>query len=275
MRGKKAFTLVELLVVISIISLLLSIIIPVLAQGRKKAQRVLCKANLKQLALGAVLYSQDNQDKSMTNYVVNGKFWFQMIAPFLGDTGYKRAAETSSSSVANSQLRSAMKVLFCPTTKKIKEGPLYNESMREQFGTAKYAWAFYGSEGSYGVNTWITPETDNKDFIRTTYRDYTYNRFSEAKQAPVFADCTWVSGLPLDTDPAPMDVINGPPIGSSSYLMWRFTLNRHQFKINVAFADTHVNEVDLHRLWSLQWHKKFKTKDWKDFPYLKVYKPED
>jgi prepilin-type N-terminal cleavage/methylation domain-containing protein/prepilin-type processing-associated H-X9-DG protein len=55
------FTLVELLVVISIIALLLSILMPSLQSARQQAYRVVCTANMKQMGLMLNLYSQDNK----------------------------------------------------------------------------------------------------------------------------------------------------------------------------------------------------------------------
>lgn len=59
----KAFTLVELLVVISIIALLLSILMPSLSRARNSAQSVVCKANLKNIGLSEILFAQDNGRK--------------------------------------------------------------------------------------------------------------------------------------------------------------------------------------------------------------------
>ena len=54
------FTLVELLVVISIVTLLAAILLPALSLARGKAEEVVCLNNLKQLQICAKLYSQDN-----------------------------------------------------------------------------------------------------------------------------------------------------------------------------------------------------------------------
>ncbi|MHC4483550.1 MAG: type II secretion system protein, partial [Planctomycetota bacterium] len=46
---KKAFSLVELLVVISIIALLGSVLMPALAAARAQGKQVVCKSNIRQL----------------------------------------------------------------------------------------------------------------------------------------------------------------------------------------------------------------------------------
>ncbi len=56
---KSAFTLIELLVVIAIIAILAAILFPVFAQARAKARQTADLSNLKQLALGWLMYAQD------------------------------------------------------------------------------------------------------------------------------------------------------------------------------------------------------------------------
>jgi prepilin-type N-terminal cleavage/methylation domain-containing protein len=60
---RKAFTLVELLVVISIIALLVSILLPALSKAREQAKRVVCSSGLRQIGLLLEYYCEDNEGK--------------------------------------------------------------------------------------------------------------------------------------------------------------------------------------------------------------------
>jgi prepilin-type N-terminal cleavage/methylation domain-containing protein/prepilin-type processing-associated H-X9-DG protein len=62
MKNKKAFTLVELLVVISIIAILLAILIPSLRRAKEQANSIVCKSNMKNYNLAMVMYLQANRE---------------------------------------------------------------------------------------------------------------------------------------------------------------------------------------------------------------------
>ena len=56
----RGFTMIELLVVISIIGVLTAILIPALGRAREQAKFIRCKANLKSYGILAFMYIDDN-----------------------------------------------------------------------------------------------------------------------------------------------------------------------------------------------------------------------
>lgn len=94
----KGFTLIELLVVIAIIAILAAILFPVFSKAREKARQTACISNQKQIALGLLIWSQENDEKlpAATDWIaasgVPGKV---LICPTQGKT---QAATTSNSS---------------------------------------------------------------------------------------------------------------------------------------------------------------------------------
>jgi prepilin-type N-terminal cleavage/methylation domain-containing protein/prepilin-type processing-associated H-X9-DG protein len=58
---RRAFTLIELLLVVAIIALLIAILAPSLQGARKQALQLKCNANLRELGQAATFYAQDNR----------------------------------------------------------------------------------------------------------------------------------------------------------------------------------------------------------------------
>ena len=63
LKQNKAFTLIELLVVIAIIAILAALLLPALAAAKRKAQRINCISNIKQVGIAFRLWEGDNGDR--------------------------------------------------------------------------------------------------------------------------------------------------------------------------------------------------------------------
>lgn len=65
MTRARAFTLVEVLVTLSVIAILVGVLLPSLGTARESARTVACLSNQKQLITGWTLYAQDHHDRAM------------------------------------------------------------------------------------------------------------------------------------------------------------------------------------------------------------------
>ncbi len=59
-RRGRAFSLIELLIVIAVISLLISILLPALGRAREQARAAVCASNVRQLVQASLLYAGEN-----------------------------------------------------------------------------------------------------------------------------------------------------------------------------------------------------------------------
>lgn len=70
-RRCRAFTLVELLVVIGIIAVLIGVLLPTLAKARESGNRVKCAANLRAIGQGFAIYLAENKQYYPASYLYN------------------------------------------------------------------------------------------------------------------------------------------------------------------------------------------------------------
>lgn len=111
---RTAFTLVELLVVISILAMLLAILLPALVKTRNNAKRIICSKRLSQISLAMSAYAVDCQDKIIlahdpygtNNKQLRTQLWHILLLPYIG----KQVSATDPS-------KNLSEVFFCPQDK--------------------------------------------------------------------------------------------------------------------------------------------------------------
>jgi prepilin-type N-terminal cleavage/methylation domain-containing protein/prepilin-type processing-associated H-X9-DG protein len=156
---KNGFTLVELLVVISIISLLLAIAVPSLNKARQYSKRTACKANLHDIGLGLRMYLNDYRNvmppAGSEAWSYNAEFQRSLpprysIVHYLGTY-----LSVSSSELSSTSKKCYCKVLCCPADK--REGVAY--------------YYFKYQETSYSYNQMLGDQFLNKRGFRSSIKD--------------------------------------------------------------------------------------------------------
>ncbi len=186
---RKAFTLVELMVVISIVALLIALLLPALQQARAAAQSIKCQANLHQLALGYNTYYSDENAwmppvNSYISYNAQGTSknygMYNAIGPYVGKPEWGGMQEPAGSAQgyiksdsywgSQKNAKFTVTVFYCPDSPQKDPQPWYRVSYGESLynqphnaqamtgGGNPKAWSFFRKVD-------VVPRPSNKIFI--------------------------------------------------------------------------------------------------------------
>ncbi|MBN2713351.1 MAG: prepilin-type N-terminal cleavage/methylation domain-containing protein [Planctomycetes bacterium] len=152
---RKAFTLVELLVVIGIITVLAALLLPALRNAMDSARKVDCMSRMKQIHMGFSYYLDDNNGYFPPSYYKFSTItfagytrtdswvpWYSKV--FVGN--YIGNSTICSSSFPTWQQKVTSKLLACPTYKKPKwDGIGYSGFGDFGFGYNQWAYKNYST----------------------------------------------------------------------------------------------------------------------------------
>ncbi len=126
---RRAFTLIEILIVVAILGILSAILLPVFNSARETARSATCSSNLKQLGLAINQYVQDSG--GFYPHIIgltpaDGCTWSARIFPYL-----KSAQVLKCPSFSRGEFREG-----CPPSEKANDGSIYYNTWRGSYDLA-------------------------------------------------------------------------------------------------------------------------------------------
>ncbi len=242
--------------VIAIIAVLIAILLPALSKAREQGRRAKCLANQRALAAGVILYVGDQSSLILRD---NATQWLGPVGNYMNTEKVRMCPETVSAPKAGSNFAgipglSSVGNAYAPwmeqasaSAKQVLGGYAFNFNLYKSFTGGSIAT---GDEDANPSDADDTGAGFGPQDPPVFYRLPVTERISNI---PVFADGIWMEVLPSPKDPAPSDMENGF-FNGTQYQMGRICTKRHGITTNVSFFDGHAENMNLQKLWALDWH---------------------
>lgn len=221
----RIFTLLELLMVVSIMIILFSMLLPALKGAREKAKLIQCSSNLKQLGTAIMLYSVDYDSWLPCNGY--GTITTDAVNPYLNQKG---GVQVSSD---NNGFR-VPSLYICPSFTSPSDSPCLAPTTLDVF-TSNYKatlcalWLSTGSSGGYAVR---------KNSSDTTVSPQKLGKI--ASGSIIVCEMYYCTVWPLYVDGVnPWAHINQPLPDTKYSPAFRF----HHNSANALFVDGHTNQL--------------------------------
>lgn len=225
-RKQRAFTLVELLVVIGIIALLISILLPALNKARESAARVSCLSNMRQCYMELRLYANAHGDQVPIGYSWNQRNRSNVTWDPVGGSNYSQPQgwfiQMGYLHYAG-QMRSPL-IWFCPS-QRTDTTSSYNYRTSNPSG----AWNLW-PPGNYPNPAWSNKTSRVGYYSRPEVNWATYSSYSQTNLPSV------PSKLPRLTR------LKNKAILSEGFAQ-KTLQERHKSGMNIVYADGHGRYV--------------------------------
>ena len=202
-RPTQAFTLVELLVVVSIIALLLAILLPALNKAKAVAVRVKCISNQRHVVLALQMYADENKGKYPTRNPNNG-YGYPHQMRRVNNGPYDLAEPFINPFLGTST------ILFCPS---LTDGPTEIESDLTQNAWALSQYHAYPQTAPY----WKVPRPDFTSVTSLRGRAPLWSCFARIKQG------RYTSHGHDQLPEVPEGMVTGFSDGSANWVPWTET----------------------------------------------------
>lgn len=226
MNKRNPFTLIELVIVVAVLMILISLVQPTLSRTLKIAKLTECISNLKHLAIGFQLYSENNDAENMIHLRKFSNYWPSRF---------------------KNEYSMDQKLFHCGETNP-------SDEPKQFFGNASTEWGNGGVapnlgigslKGSYAKNIYLSKSIFSPDHPAYHHVNQmniaTVHNIQKPNLTPMVYDGSWIiSWFNSAAKPAP----------SASTTLKAHVISRHGWSMNLAMADGSVNNHSLEDMWT-------------------------